>query len=325
MKVCIYGAGAIGGHVAARLAANGHEVSVVARGAHLRAMQEHGLTVNAPDGTLHSRPRASADPAELGPQDAVLVTVKAPALPAVAQGIAPLLGPETTVAFIMNGIQWWYFDKHGGPLDGTRLPELDPGDAIRTAIGPARTVGGVVYAAATVTAPGEVLVEAKDAKVILGELDGAMTPRLAALAQALSHGIMAGEATPDIRLALWNKLLGNLMTGPLCCLTRSAMKDTLAQPAVRAAAVRAAEEIIALARAYGHDLGGAAEPRIARSSGLAHKPSILQDLELGRPMEVEALWLAPLRLAQLAKVPVPTLELTTQLAAQAARAAGCFG
>jgi 2-dehydropantoate 2-reductase len=324
MKICVYGAGAIGGHVAARLAAKGADVSLIARGAHLRAIQQNGLTVHAPDGRLHSRPRATDNPAELGPQDAVLVTVKAPALGSVAADIAPLLRADTSVAFIMNGIPWWYFDRHGGPLDGKRIPALDPGDAIRNAVGVHRTLGGVVYAAATVTAPGEVLVEAKDARVTLGELDHSHSSRVRALAEMLSHGIMTGEASDNIRRAVWMKLLGNLMTGPLCCLTRSSMRETLANPAVRAAAVRAAEEIDAIASAYGHPLGGAAEPRIARSAGLDHKPSILQDLELGRPMEVEALWVAPLRLAREASVAVPTLELTTQLAAQQARAARLY-
>ncbi len=326
MKVCIYGAGAIGGHLAARLARAGAEVSIVARGAHLRAMQANGLRVTAPDGEMHCRPRCSDNPAELGPQDAVLVTTKAPALPSVAAGIGPLLGAETSVTFVMNGIPWWYFDCHGGPRDGERLATLDPGDAVRNAVGVKRTLGAVVYAAATVTEPGVVLVEAKDAKVVLGELDNSVSPRASALAKLLSGGGagMVGEATDNIRFAVWNKLLGNLMTGPLCCLTRSSMKDTLGNPAVRAAAVRAAEDIAAIAAAYGHPLGGAAEARIARSSTLNHKPSILQDLEAGRPMEVEAMWQVPLHLARQAGVAVPTLELTTQLAAQAARAAGLY-
>jgi 2-dehydropantoate 2-reductase len=326
MRICVYGAGAIGGHVAARLAMAGAEVSIIARGAHLHAMQQNGLRVTAPDGEMHVHPRCTDNPAELGPQDAVLVTTKAPALPSVAAGIGPLLGAETSVTFVMNGIPWWYFDRHGGPRDGERLPTLDPGDAVRNAVGVARTLGAVVYAAATVTEPGVVLVEAKDARVVLGELDGSLSPRATELAKLLSGGGagMAGEATDNIRFAVWNKLLGNLMTGPLCCLTRSAMKDTLGQPAVRAAAVRAAEDIGAIATAYGHPLGGAAEARIARSATLNHKPSILQDLEAGRPMEVEAMWVVPLLLAKQAGVAVPTLELTTQLAAQAARAAGLY-
>ncbi|RAI58558.1 ketopantoate reductase family protein [Roseicella frigidaeris] len=323
MRVCVYGAGAIGGHVAARLARGGAAVSVVARGAHLAAIRERGLTVAAADGMLYCQPRASEDPRDLGPQDAVIVTVKAPALPQVAAGIAPLLGPETAVAFVMNGIPWWYFDRTA--REGERLPALDPGEALRRAVGIPRTLGGVVYAAASVTAPGRIEALAPDSRVLLGELDGAMTPRLAALAAAISAGGMRGEAVPDIRRAVWTKLLGNLMTGPLCLLARASMQEVLAAPAVREAAIAIAREVMALAAAHGQPIAGdAPEARIARSAGLRHRPSILQDLEAGRPMEVEALFQAPLALARAAGVPVPMLELMVALATQAATGAGLY-
>jgi 2-dehydropantoate 2-reductase len=323
VKVCVYGAGAIGGHVAARLARGGAEVSVVARGAHLAAMRERGLTVRAPDGVLHCRPRASDNPADLGPQDAVIVTVKAPSLPEVAAGIAPLLRPDTAVAFVMNGIPWWYFDRT--PAEGLRLPELDPGDSLRRAVGVPRTIGGVVYAAAAVTEPGVIEVEAPDSRVILGEPDGSLTPRVQALAAAIAAGGMGGQAVPDIRNAVWAKLLGNLMTGPLCVLSRASMADTLADPAVREAAVRMAREVMAIAAAHDCAIAGdAPEARIARSARLRHKPSILQDLEAGRAMEVEAIFAAPLRLARDAGVPVPTLAVMTALATQAAVSAGLY-
>jgi 2-dehydropantoate 2-reductase len=326
MRICVYGAGAIGGHVAARLAAgaakSGAEVSVVARGPHLRAMQEKGLTVRARDGVLHSRPVATDDPATLGAQDAVIVTTKAPALGAVAAAIAPLLKPDTAVAFVMNGIPWWYHDRTA--RDGARMPALDPGEAIRRAVGIPRTIGGVVYSAATVVEPGVVEALAEDGRVVLGELDGTITPRLLALADAIAAGGMGGQAVPDIRMAVWSKLLGNLMTGPLCVLTRTDMGSLLQMPPVREAAERAGEEVVAIAAAYGFDLGGTVKARAARSAALRHKPSILQDLEAGRPMEVESLWRAPLALAETAGVPAPTLALLVGLAAQAARAAGCW-
>jgi 2-dehydropantoate 2-reductase len=147
MKICIFGAGAIGGHLAARLHRAGAQVSIVARGARLAAVQANGLTVHAVDGVHHAPVRASANPAELGLQDAVFVTVKAPALPAVAASISPLLGPETPVAFVMNGIPWWYFDRLPGPHAGKSLPRIDPEDALRRSVGPSRTIGGVVYSA----------------------------------------------------------------------------------------------------------------------------------------------------------------------------------
>ena len=326
MRICVYGAGAIGGHVAARLAAgartSGAQVSVVARGAHLRAMQERGLTVRARDGVLHCRPVATDDPAMLGPQDAVVITVKAPSLPEVAAGIGPLLREDTAVAFVMNGIPWWYFDRTA--QDGARLPALDPGEAIRRAVGIPRTLGGVVYSAATVVEPGVIEALAEDGRVVLGELDGRITPRLTALADAIAAGGMGGQAVPDIRMAVWSKLLGNLMTGPLCVLARQDMGRLLAIPAIREAAIRAGEEVVAIAAAYGFDLGGSVAPRAARSAGLRHRPSILQDLEAGRPMEVESLWRAPLALAAAAGVDAPTLGLLVALASQAAQAAGCW-
>ena len=323
MRVCVYGAGAIGGHVAARLARGGAEVSVVARGPHLAAIRANGLTVQARDGVLHSRPRASADPAELGPQDAVIVTTKAPALPSVAAGIAPLLGPETPVAFVMNGIPWWYFD--GTARDGERLAALDPGDALRRAIGIPRTIGGVVYSAATVTEPGVVAVETGDARVILGEVDGRITPRVQAIAAAIEAGGIPAPVVPDIRQAVWQKLLGNLMTGPLCILARSCMQDTYTSAEARDAAIRMAHEVMALAAAEGITIpGDAPEARVARSAKLRHKPSILQDLAAGRVMEIEALFQAPLRLARAAGVPVPTLALMIALATRSAIAAGLY-
>jgi 2-dehydropantoate 2-reductase len=321
MRICVYGAGAIGGHIAARLAKGGAEVSVVARGPHLRAMQENGLTVQAHDGTMQCRPRASADPADLGPQDAVIVTTKAPALASVAAGIGPLLEPETAVAFVMNGIPWWYFD--GTERDGRRLPLIDPDDAVRDAIGIPRTIGGVVYSSAAVVRPGVVEALAPDNRVILGELDGSLTPRLKAIAGAIEAGGMGGIASPDIRGAVWAKLLGNMMNGPLCLLARASMRDTLADPVVRDAAIAAAREVMAIAAHYGHPITGQTpEDRIARSSKIAHRPSILQDLDAGRAMEIDALFTVPLQLAREAGVPTPVLDLSVALATRAAIEAG---
>jgi outer membrane murein-binding lipoprotein Lpp len=154
LKICVFGAGAIGGHVAARLAKGGADVSIIARGAQLAAIQERGLKVLAPDGEIHVHPRAAATAAELGHQDAVLVTTKQTALASVAGAIGPLLGAETSVSFIMNGVPWWYFDHEGSAREGTRLPLVDPGDLVRHAIGTERTIGGVVWSACTVIEPG---------------------------------------------------------------------------------------------------------------------------------------------------------------------------
>jgi 2-dehydropantoate 2-reductase len=323
MRICVYGAGAIGGHIAARLARGGAQVSLVARGAHLAAIQAQGLSVHAHDGTHHSRPEASSDPRALGPQDAVIVTVKAPALPDVAAGIAPLLGPDTPVAFVMNGIPWWYFFDHGGAHEGMRLPEVDPGGALEAAVGIGRTIGGVVYSATEVIAPGVVKSEHGNIRVILGEPDGRVSARAQAISAVLQAGGMPSPVSPEIRREVWLKLLGNLGNGPLCVLSRRGVRDTYADPLLRAAARTSAEEGRAIAAGLGIALPQEAVERVANAS-MAHKPSILQDLELGRPMEIDSIFGVPLRIARLNGTPTPQLDLLVALARQAARAAGLY-
>jgi 2-dehydropantoate 2-reductase len=313
----VFGAGAIGSHVAARFAKGGKaEVSVVAREAQLEAIRARGLTVETPEERFTLPVRAESDPAALGVQDAVIVTVKAPAIPAVAAALAPLLGPETPVVFVVNGIPWWW--------DG-RLTALDPGGVIRASVAPARVVGGVVWSACTVTEPGVVRVQTAANRVIFGEMDGAITPRLTALAEALEAGGMGGVAAPDIRTQIWTKLLNNLTNGPICLLTRRDMKSTFADPVVLAAAKAVMHEGLAIAAALGHPIPGDPEKQVLRSVTLAHKPSILQDLELGRAMEIDALFTVPLGMARQAEVPMPVFGLTARLATQAARAAGLYG
>ncbi|MDB5401540.1 MAG: 2-dehydropantoate 2-reductase [Rhodopila sp.] len=325
MKICIYGAGAIGGHLAARLHKAGAEVSVIARGAHLAAIQANGLTVHAVDGEHHTPVRASADSAELGQQVAVFVTVKAPALPAVAASIKPLLGIDTPVAFVMNGIPWWYFDHLPGPHQGKSLPRIDPDDALRKALGPDRAIGGVVYSASAVTAPGVVHVEQPKSRVILGEPDGTMSDRVLTLSGLITKGGISGEATPAIRTEIWNKLISNLAGGTLAVLTGSAPKGIYVEPATEQAALRMMQEATAIAQALGADPLTDHARRIGGQRSMDHKPSILQDLELGRPMEIDGMFDAPLALAQLAGVEVPTLELLVALCKLRARSAGLYG
>ena len=322
MRICVYGAGAIGGYLAGRLAEGGADLSVVARGPHLEAIRAEGLAVRTAEGVLHSKPDASDRPADLGPQDAVVVCTKVPALPSVAEGIGPLLGPDTAVAFVSNGIPWWYFDRHGGGAEGARLPELDPGDSIRRAVGVGRTIGGVVYAACSVPSPGVVEVSSRTTKLILGEPDGGRSARAVALAGAFKAGGVPCSVSPDIRDEVWGKLLNNLANGPLCLLTRRNMRDTFADPVLNDAALKAVEEGLAIAAAMGRRVSSTAQERIALSAQIPHKPSILQDLELGRPMEIDALFTVPLRLARERGVPTPTLSLLVALATQAAEAAG---
>ncbi len=324
MRVCVYGAGAIGGHLAVRLAKGGAEVSVVARGEHLAAIQRSGLTVHTDKGKLHARVMANDDTAALGPQDAVLVTVKAPSLPSVAAGIAPLLGPDTAVAFVMNGIPWFYFHGIGGALEGRRLPKIDPGDALWRVVGPERAIAGVVYAASEVIAPGVIELENANPRVVLGEANGRESQRVQAIAAHIEAGGMQAPVSTKIRDEIWNKLLGNLGNGPLCVLTQVSMQELFKDPLAAETALRVMQEAQAVANALGAHPSGNHEKRIEHSRGIDHKPSILQDLERGRPMEIDGIFDAPLELARMVGVATPTLDLLVALAKVRARAAGLY-
>jgi len=324
MKVCIYGAGAVGGHIAGRLARARVDLSVVARGEHLAALQTAGLRVETPEGILLAHPTASADPQQLGAQDVVVVAVKAPTLQQLAANIAPLLNPRTGVLFVMNGIPWWYFHAHGGPFDDRRLPQIDPQGVVWEAVGPTRAAGAVIHTSCTVTAPGVIRVANPRNRLVLGRPDGHDDPLLASLAAELRTGGLEVEITSRIRDAIWEKLLMNLVGGSLGILTASAMGDALSTPAVALAAHEMAREGAAIAKSLGCDAGDPL-PGLARLKTSAHKQSILQDLERGRSMEVDALFTVPLELARMAGVPTPTLDLIVGLAVRRARAARLYG
>ena len=324
MKICVFGAGAIGGHLAMRLHKAGADVSLVARGPHLAAIQANGLSVHAVDGHHHAKIRAAADPAELGPQDAIFVTVKAPALPAVAAAIAPLLKADTSVSFVMNGIPWWYCDGLGGKLDGMSLPRIDPDDRLRKALGPGRAIGGVVYSASAVTEPGVIHVEQAKSRFILGEPNNTLSDRVQTLTGLITAGGVSGEATSAIRTEIWNKLISNLAGGTLAVLSGFAPKTIYTEPAAEQASLRVMNEATAIAHALGADPTTDHDRRIKGHKSMDHKPSILQDLELGRPMEVDGMFDAPLALAHLAGVEAPTIELLVALAKLRARSAGLY-
>ena len=279
--------------------------------------------MRSPSETLRSRPQIGS-PAELGPQDAVIVATKAPALPAVAAAIAPLLGPDTPVRFAMNGVPWWYFHHHGGTLDGRRLPLVDPDDAVWNAIGPQRALGGVVYSACSVTAPGEVQVDNATNRLVLGEPDGQITPRLQALAAALHDDGLRIDTTSEIRREIWAKLLMNLGSGPLAVLTQSAPEVYSREPACEAATRAVYAEGLAIATALGYPPVVDVDRALKFSRRMSHRPSILQDLDIGRPMEIAGLYLATLELARLVDVPTPTLDLLTALVKLRAAASGLY-
>lgn len=323
MRICIFGAGAIGGFIAAFMARSGIEVSVVARGAHLEAIQAKGLTLETRDETFTVRVKASSDPAELGPQDGVLVTVKAPALPAMARSVAPLLGPDTPVAFLTNGVPWWYFHGHGGAWDGHRLPALDPDDIIWNAIGPGRTVGGIAWPASSVPHPGHVRMnDPRSRPTILGAPDGTMMPGMLLLEQAFRQADLPVVIDPRIRDRIWEKLAFNWSAGPLCVLTETPVLSTQEEPVLIEASRTILAEAMVLIEALGCRAAVDVERILATNLKLGHRPSVLQDLQARRPMEVAALYDVPLQLAAMAGVPMPTLGLLAGLIRVKARALG---
>lgn len=321
MRICVFGAGSVGGYLAASLARGGADVSVVARGAHLAAIRSKGLTVETPDGIINARLSASDDPAELGTQDAVIVTVKSPALPAVAASITPLLGPDTPVAFVMNGIPWWYFFPH----EDRHLPRLDPGDVLWNAIGPQRAIGGVFWPACSVPAPGVIrLLSGAGRGTTFGEPDGSISLRIDRLAAAFRASDLPVTIAPNIRELIWQKLAFNLSAGPMCVLTQSAVRATHEEAALIDCSRRMVAEAEAIAAAMGFRLNMDMDRVVATNTQLAHRPSILQDLEAGRPMEIDALYSVPLDMARLHGVATPTLDLLVAMIKVKARAAGLY-
>src|SRR5260221_2436818 len=324
MKICIYGAGAVGGHLAVRLARAGHEVSVVARGAHLAAMRANGLTLHLGDERLVAPVKASDDPRELGVQDAVITTVKAAGLGAVADKIPALLGPDTPVVFALNGIPWWYF--HGAAPRPKRpdLGFLDPGGALARQVGLARVIGCVIYSANEVLEPGVVKSNSANNSFVLGEPDGSVTPRVTKLSEAIKAAGPDAPIQKDIRHELWSKLLNNAAQAPICCLLERDL-SVIAKPELLALAKNLMLEAIAAARADGIELGDDVEKRFGFvKSGSTHKPSMLQDLELGRAMEIDAILVAVQRFAHAAGVPTPHLDVVTGLLKEKARGRGGY-
>ncbi len=320
MKICIFGAGAIGGNLAVRLASGGADVAVVARGEHLAAIRQNGMTLELPDRTINQRVTASADPRELGPQDFVIVTVKAPALKDVAAGIGPLLKADTPVMFVMNGIPWWYFYKHGGAFDGRRLPLIDPGDAVWNAVGPERAVGAVIYSANSVPRPGVVRNIGGNARLVIGEPDGEMSTRTKAIADALIAGGATTDVTPRIREFVWTKLLANMSSNPLTFLGLCPIGEVIGSPVLLDALKTMSKEVVAIAGALGYDVSLDIEKAFA--TGGVHKPSIVQDLERGKPLELDSMFTVPVEFGKLFNVPTPMLDLMVTLMKLRARAAG---
>ncbi len=318
-RICIVGAGAVGGHIAARLASAGVPVSMLARGAALQAIRSDGVRLEAGDGVFQARVRASDDAAALGPHDAVVVALKAQGLPALAPTLAPLLGPQTPVVFAVNGIPWWYAHgmRPGAVALGPQvLARLDPGGALARTVGVRRAIGCVVSSPNGVVAPGVVRCLADVNTFVVGEPDGSGSPRLAALAALLQRGLPGASAAEDIRTAIWRKLLLNLSDSPLAVLTRSIAADYARAPGMRALFEQLMREGSAVAAALGIDAPAEPDRVLARVTAHRHSPSMLADLLAGRSLEIDAQVLAVRDLARAAGVPTPTLDVVAALLAQ---------
>ncbi|TFF20765.1 2-dehydropantoate 2-reductase [Jiella endophytica] len=309
MKICIYGAGAIGGLIGARLAERTDaEVSLVARGPHLAAMQEKGLTLRTAEGEFTVKVRATDDPATLGPQDYVLIALKAHSVPAILPGLKPLLGEETAVVTAQNGLPWWYFYKSGGEHEGRRIEAVDPGGAIWDTIGPERAIGCVVHPAADIEAPG-VIRHTEGERLPLGEPSGEKTERSQALSRLLVAGGFRAPVRPHIRSEIWVKLWGNVSFNPISALTGATLAAICGHDGTRAVAREMMEEAEAIAEALGIRFPIDVDKRIAGAAEIGeHKTSMLQDLELGRPMEIDALVASVQELGRLTGIATPTID-----------------
>jgi 2-dehydropantoate 2-reductase len=289
MKFLIAGAGAIGAYMGARLAQAGFDVTLFARGPHLRAMQEHGVRVRSVEGDFQTRPRIVGSLDEAGPADVVFLGVKAHSLTQLAPHLKPVLGPDTTVVSTQNGIPWWYFQGFGGQWDGLRLERIDPGGVISAAIETRRIVGSIVYFSTEIYEPG-VIQHIEGNRISLGEPDGSRSERCRRIAEALVTAGLRCPITTHIRQEIWVKILGNASLNPVSALTRATLAQMLRDPGVAEVIRKIMQEVEAVSKKLGMELSVTVEQRMAGAAKVGeHKTSMLQDLEAGRPMELEAL------------------------------------
>jgi len=319
VKIAIVGAGAIGAFLGAKLALSGEDVYLIARGAHLQAMQNHGVRVKSPDGDFEAHPTATDDYESVGPVDFVFLTVKAHSLTEIAPQIAPLLGPGTVVVSAQNGIPWWYFQSQGGPFDGTAIESVDPGGVIAQAIDPSRIIGCIIYPSTVIVQPG-VIEHIEGNRFSIGELDGTSSDRCKTLAAALICAGLKAPIRSRIRHDLWVKLLGNVVFNPMSALTGATLEEMATHPETSAIARAVMTEADEVAEALGVRLPLTIDQRMdgAKKVG-AHKTSMLQDLESGRPMELESVVGVVIELGEKLGLPMPhtrTLYSCTRLLSQ---------
>src|SRR5262252_8878586 len=308
MKFVVVGAGAIGAYAGALLQLAGEDVTLIARGPHMRAMQERGVHLQLSTGDRESRPRVVEDVALAGIPDVILLTLKAHSLTEMAPRIAPILGPNTTVVTMQNGIPRWYFYRHGGEWDGTHLESVDPGGIIEKHIDSARIVGSVVYIATIISEPG-VVKHIEGNRVSIGEPGGTKSDRCRNISEAFGRAGLRCPVRSNIRQEIWVKLMGNLAFNPISALTGATLLEIIECTETRALASSIMRELEIIAGRLGIDLGISIEQRIAGAAKVGHhKTSMLQDVESGRPMELEAIAGAVVELGQKLGVEVPHSE-----------------
>lgn len=325
MRICIFGAGAIGGYLAVELSLAGQEVSAVARGAHLDAMRRGGLRLRVGGHERVARFPVSDDPAELGPQDYVICALKAHQAHESAARFAPLLGPDTAVVTAMNGIPWWYFYKSGGRFGGTPIETVDPGARQWTAIGPERAIGCVVDPACEIVAPGVVEHHEFD-RFTLGEPDGTRSDRIVALAGALTDAGFDAPIREAIRWNIWLKLWGNVCFNPISVLTHATLDRITGEPGLRALCKTVMREAQSVAAALGVEIPDVMIDRRLAAAGavVGHKMSMLQDFERGRSLEIDALVTVVRDLGRLVAVPTTAIDILLALVQERGRQAGLY-
>ena len=324
MKICIFGAGAIGGYMGAKLAQVGADVSLVARGPHLKAMRENGLRLIEESGETTVNVTASDNAAVLGLQDYVIVTLKAHSVPAVVPHMQPLIGDHTTIVSGVNGVPWWYFHKTGGDLDGTRLETVDPGNAQWDGFGPDRVLGCVVYPAAEVIEPG-VVKHIEGNRFSLGEPDGSKSERALALSKALTAAGLKAPVRPKIRDEIWVELWGNLSFNPISALTHSTLDVLCTDTGTHEVARNMMLEAQTIAEKLGVKFPVDVDRRIKGGADVgALRTSMLQDLDQGRPMEIDALVGSVKELGRVTDTPTPTIDTVLALIALRGKTAGLY-
>jgi 2-dehydropantoate 2-reductase len=324
MKICIFGAGAIGGYLGVVLERAGCEVSMIARGAHLETMRSKGVVLQMDNEEHHARPYCTDDPAELGPQDYVFICLKAHSVPGVVERMSPLLGNDTSVVTAVNGIPYWYFYRHGGAWEGSTLESIDPGGKQWQLLGPERAIGCVVNPATEVVEPG-VIKHVYGNKFPLGEPSGERTERVTRLASAMELAGLKAPVLDNIRDEIWLKLWGNLCFNPISALTCATLDEIANDPGTRALAKCMMLEAKEIGDRLSVHFRVDVERRINGAGAVVgHKTSMLQDLERGRPMEIDALVTVVQELGKLVSVPTPTIDVVLALVRQRGKVAGAY-